>query len=284
MPTTSRRPGPTTRVRVSEWVDSRWQAHEDRLATEEPLELRLAWPGRRAERFVITMRTPGHDFDLAAGLVHAEGLSRGAVPSRVAYCTDVTLAPEQEFNVVTVTLSGPPDRVPTARATSMSAACGVCGKQTLEDLAALGAQPLTGGTTVSGDVVAGLPDRLRTAQTVFERTGGLHGAALCSPTGELRVVREDVGRHNAVDKVVGHSLLHGITRSDALLCVSGRVGYEIVQKAVMASIPVIVAVGAPSSLAVDLAESFGVTVIGWVRDDRMVVYSHPDRLHQPHHR
>ena len=276
-----RRPGPSVRVQVTEWLDGSTRRREDRLATEEPLEVRLAWPGSPASRLVVTMRTPGHDFELAAGLTYGEGLHRGDLRG-VAYCTDETLAPEQEFNVVTVTLSRPPLRSPGERGTAMSSACGVCGKQSLDEAAVVGAVPqvVDAGQQASldPDVLVSLPDRLRTAQRVFDRTGGLHAAGLHSPDGAPVVVREDVGRHNAVDKVVGHALLHGLDTHSLVLCASGRVGFEIVQKAAVAGIPAIVAVGAPTSLAVDLARTYGLTVLGFARDRRMVAYSHPERL------
>ena len=277
-----RRPGPSVRVQVTEWRDGSTRRREDRLATEEPLEIRLAWPGSPAERLVVTMRTPGHDFELAAGLTYGEGQHRGDDLRSVAYCTDETLAPDQQYNVVTVTLSQPPRRSPAERGTAMSSACGVCGKQSLDEAAVVGAVPqvvdAAQQASLDPNVLVSLPDRLRTAQRVFDRTGGLHAAGLHSPDGSPVVVREDVGRHNAVDKVVGHALLHGIDTRSLVLCASGRVGFEIVQKAAVAGIPAIVAVGAPTSLAVDLARAYGLTVLGFARDRRMVAYSHADRL------
>jgi FdhD protein len=275
---TDRRPGPSSRVRVVEWRGADRTRHEDRVATEEPLELRLSWPGRAAQRFVVTMRTPGHDFELAAGLVSAEGLLDGTGISSVAYCTDVDLSPEQAYNVVTITLDRPPPTDPALRSLAMSAACGVCGRESLDAVAALGGVPVPADPSLDRDVVARLPDLLRAEQKVFARTGALHGAGLFTADGGPVVVREDVGRHNAVDKVVGSRLLaHQPTRG-LVLAVSGRVGYEIVQKAVLAGVVAVVAVGAPSSLAADLAERFGLTVVGWVRGDRMVVYSASARI------
>ncbi len=277
----SRRPGPSVRLRVTEWEAGATWCREDRVATEEPLELRLAWPGQRARRLTVTMRTPGHDFELAAGLTYAEGLHRGRrVVESVAYCTDRALLPEQQHNVVTVTLTRPPLRPLEPRA-DVSSACGVCGKQSLEQVAALGAlrrEPAEQRGSLDPRQLVALPDRLRDAQAVFDRTGGLHAAGLYTRDGDDVAVREDVGRHNAVDKVVGHALLAGIDVSEAVLCVSGRVGFDIVQKAATAGVPTIVAVGAPSSLAVELARSHGLTVAGFVRGHRMVVYSHPERL------
>src|SRR5690606_24208479 len=159
-----------------------------------------------------------------------------------------------------------------------SAACGVCGKQSLDDLELAGHRPLDHRFVVTADVVRQLPDRLREAQTVFARTGGLHAAGLFTPAGALRCVREDVGRHNAVDKVIGWSVLNRSAAPDHVLVVSGRIGYEITQKALAAGIAMIVAVGAPSSLAVELADRFGLTVIGFVRNQRFVVYTGTERV------
>ncbi len=276
---TDRRPGPTTRARVVEWRGDSRTEHEDRLATEEPLELRLAWPGHPPQHFVVTMRTPGHDFELAAGLAHGEGLVVGSRPLvSVAYCTDTTLAPDQEFNVVTLMLTEPPPVTPAVRSTTMSGACGVCGRESLDAVAALGGRRLPDHPQLDRDVVATLPDRLREQQHIFSRTGGLHGAGLFSADGTAVVVREDIGRHNATDKVIGHQLLAGASAEGLVLAVSGRIGYEIVQKAVLAGVVAVVAVGAPSSLAVELARDFGLTVAGWVRGDRMVLHANPDRI------
>jgi FdhD protein len=263
---------------------------EDRLATEEPLEIRLAWPERPAERLTITMRTPGHDFELATGFLFGEGLIASADHlHRVAYCTDRTLTSEQEYNVVTVELARPPLRDPGGRydgPTAGSSACGVCGKQSVDEVVeSVRASLPHAGTTrrrvgehVPAEVIATLPRRLREAQTVFDSTGGLHAAALFDAEGNAVVVREDVGRHNAVDKVVGSRVLADLDTGHAVLCVSGRIGFELVQKAVAAGVDVIAAVGAPSSLAVELAERAGLCAVGFVREDRFVVYTQPDRI------
>jgi FdhD protein len=284
----TRRPGPSTRVRVHEVVtgaEPPVRRHEDRLATEEPLEIRLAWPGRPADRVAVTMRTPGHDFELATGFLFAEGVLASADDLRtVAYCTDVTLKPEQEFNVVTVELGRLPRRAPAERYAGLSAAssaCGVCGTESIDDVLAMcevqGSQRWS-DLRVPGEVLLGLPDRLRTEQRVFDSTGGLHAAGLFDETGTPSVVREDIGRHNAVDKVVGARILAGASPAAPLLCVSGRIGFEIVQKAVMADVGVLAAVGAPSSLAVHLAKGAGLCTAGFVRNGRYVVYSAPERV------
>jgi FdhD protein len=274
---------------VQEHVDGATRHHEDAVVTEEPLEVRLAWPGRPAERVAVTMRTPGHDFELAAGLLHAEGALVPGHLSTIAYCTDETLSPEEELNVVTVHLDAPPPRAPLSRTgtlTSASSACGVCGAESVRDvldLAACGheARAPLDDVTVTGDVVRRLPELLRAGQGLFDRTGGVHAAGLFTSDGATILVREDVGRHNAVDKAVGHRLLEGRDprrSADPVLCVSGRLGFEVVQKAVAARIPVVVAVGAPTSLAVRLAREAGQTLVGFTRDDRFVVYAGAARL------
>jgi FdhD protein len=278
-------------VRVREVTAGVARDRGDRLATEEPLEIRLAWPGRGAHRLSVTMRTPGHDFELAAGFLYGEGLVRSDGDLHtIAYCTDHTLRREEEFNVVTVELAGPPHRTPAARyegPTAGSAACGVCGKESVEEALAVCPAPRhryagqgdeQGAPPLPWKVVAELPDRLRAAQRVFDSTGGLHAAGLFDLDGEAVVVREDIGRHNAVDKVVGSRLLAGGPTGAPVLCLSGRVGFELVQKAVSAGVEVVAAVGAPSSLAVDLADRAGLCLVGFVRGDRFVVYTEHDRI------
>ncbi|MDX6280976.1 MAG: FdhD protein [Kribbellaceae bacterium] len=270
--------GPTTRYKVEVQDGAKTSRREDVVVTEEPLELRLEWPGRPPEPLVITMRTPGSDFELAAGFCLGEGFAvRPDAISTVAYCTDVKLTNEQQFNTVTVTFDGPPDREPPQRYGVTSAACGVCGQQSLDELAERQYNPVD-PVEVPLDVVLRLPDLLREAQPTFGRTGGLHAAGLFTPDGEKVVVREDVGRHNAVDKVVGWTVLNQRSRKGLVLVVSGRMGYELIQKAVAAGIGMMVAVGAPSSLAVDLARRFGVTLVGFTRGERCVIYSSPDRV------
>ena len=265
---------------MQESVGARVLAHEDQLATEEPLEIRLAGPGEPAQRVVVTMRTPGADFELAVGLLFGEGLIDGDGHVRsVSYCTDPSLRLEQHYNVVTVALRRPPRMSPAARFAHVSGACGVCGKQSLDDLDTAGLAPVRSTVIVEPDVLSELPTRLRAGQAVFASTGGLHAAGLYDAAGVEVVVREDIGRHNAVDKVVGHALLaERSSLADHLLCVSGRIGFEIVQKAVAAQVAVIVAVGAPSSLAVQTARRFGVTLAGFVRDGRFVLYAEPGRV------
>jgi FdhD protein len=249
----------------------------DALATEEPLEIRAQGPGQDASRVAVTMRTPGGDFELAAGFLFTEGLVEPGALQRVAYCDDLD-DEEQRYNVVTVTLGTPFDASRLSRNFYATSSCGVCGKASLDDVA-VRCDVVPFGFTVAAEVLAGLPDRLRAAQRVFDRTGGLHAAGLFTADGAAIAVREDVGRHNAVDKVIGDQLLAGtVPIAERVLQVSGRASFEIVQKAAVAGIPVVSAVSAPSSLAVDAGERLGVTVVGFVRDGRCNVYSHPGRI------
>lgn len=275
-----KRPGTVVRVRVREVDGDQSRYRDDQVATEEPLEIRIAQPGEPARSLVVTMRTPGADFELAAGFLSSEGIIASAdAVRRVAYCTDPELTPEQLYNVVTVDLSGPAAHLPAPRYGAATSACGVCGKESLDELELRGCSPVADGPLVSPAVLTGLADRLRETQNVFSRTGGLHASGLFTATGELLCAREDIGRHNAVDKVVGWALLnHRLPLSESVLFVSGRAGYEITQKALAAGIPFVAAVGAPSSLAVDLAKRFGMTLAGFVRGERFVLYSHPERV------
>ena len=269
----TRRPGPSVRVRVQDLTPSGLREREDRLATEEPLEIRLAWPGAPARRAWVTMRTPGHDFELATGWLVHEGIARDV--AGVAYCTDVDLTREQELNVVTVTLDGPPLRDHAHQhdaVTAGSSACGVCGKDSIESAMSVTAASRWAGEMPGPDVVRLLPDRLREGQSLFERTGGVHAAGLFTVAGDVLVVREDVGRHNAVDKVTGARVLAGRAPAEAGLVVSGRAGFELVQKALAAGVGSLVAVGAPTSLAARLAGDGGLALFGFASAERVVRY------------
>ncbi len=272
----ARRPGPTVRTRVEEhFADGTERRHEDRLATEEPLEIRLAWPGSAARRVWLTMRTPGNDFELAAGWMVHEGITRPDDLAAVAYCTDVDLAPEQEFNVVTVTLAVPPLNDPGHRhdaQSSGSSACGVCGKDSIEAALTVGAGGGWTGDLPTPEVVRGLPDVMRERQAVFARTGGVHAAGLFDADGTLLTVREDIGRHNAVDKVTGARVLAGEAPAAACLVVSGRAGFELVQKAAAIGMGSLVSVGAPTSLSARLAKESGLVLYGFVSAGRAVRY------------
>ena len=258
----------------------------DLLAVEEPLEVRVVVEegGRRhRHRIAVTMRTPGHDFELAAGFLHSEGaLADGAAVAGIAYCEDGGV--EEARNVVELTLAPGVafDAARFSRNIYTSSSCGICGRGSLELVrAALPASPETvpAGPRLDDEMLLALPSRLAAAQATFAATGGLHAAALFDAAGVLEMVREDVGRHNAVDKVVGALLLDGrLPVDDRLLLVSGRASFELVQKAVLAGLPVLAAVGAPSSLAVELAHDHGMTLIGFLRDGRFNLYTGHDRV------
>jgi FdhD protein len=249
----------------------------DTVATEEPMEIRVGGPGQEAKAVAVTMRTPGGDYELAAGFLFTEGLITPGEVQRVAYCDDLG-DEEQRYNIVTITLDRPFAHDRLHRNFYSTSSCGICGKAALEDVEVRCA-PVASGTEVSTSVLVSLPDALRAKQRVFDRTGGLHAAGLFTPAGELITLREDVGRHNAVDKVIGEQLLAGqVPLADHVLQVSGRASFEIVQKAAVAGIPVVSAVSAPSSLAVEAAERFGMTLVGFVREGRCNVYSHPERV------
>jgi FdhD protein len=249
----------------------------DRLATEEPMEIRVGGPRQEAAPVAVTMRTPGSDFELAAGFLFTEGLIDGPQDvATVAYCELPDEA--QHYNVVTVRLRRSFDPEVARRAFVVTSSCGVCGKASMEDVE-VRCQPLGAGPTVSGSTVAALPEALREGQRVFEQTGGLHATGLFDPHGQPVRVREDVGRHNAVDKIVGAALLAGdLPLSDRILQVSGRASFEIVQKAARAGVAVVSAVSAPSSLAVQAADRLGMTLVGFVRNGGFNVYAHPERV------
>ena len=271
-----KRPQSTSRVTVVTVEDGTRRRHGDRLATEEPMEIRVEGPGMEQRNVAVTMRTPGNDFELAVGFLHTEGMISGAGDvATVRYCA--VPREEQHYNVVSVAVTRPLDVLPERNFYATSS-CGICGKASLEAIEVRCA-PVADGLTVTPEAIIGMPDALRAAQRVFERTGGLHAAALFQPSGELVEVREDVGRHNAVDKLIGSELLAGrLPLSDRVMMVSGRTSFEIVQKAATAGIPVVCAVSAPSSLAVDAARSFGITLIGFLRGTRFNVYTRPDRV------
>lgn len=246
--------------------------HDDALAVEAPLEVRLG-----GKPLTVLMRTPGHDEELVAGFLFNEGVITDA-DELLAVERLADLSGAERGNVVAVS-------VLTARRTPAgdrqffsNSSCGICGKQSLASIEVRG-EPVRSELTVSRRVLAALPERLRSAQPVFARTGGVHASALFTSAGELVAVREDVGRHNALDKLVGWALAEGrVPLSDRVLLVSGRLSYELVQKAVAAGIPVVAAVGAPSSAAVELAERFRITLIGFLRPTGMNVYAHARRV------
>ena len=271
------RPTSTTRTGVVTIEGGRRRRRQDRLATEEPMEIRVDEPGGVQRNVAVTMRTPGNDFDLAVGFLFTEGLLDGADQVRnVRYCA--VPREEQHYNVVSVTVTRALPEFESSRNFYATSSCGICGKASLDAIETR-SEPVAHGPEVSAEVLAGLPETLRRAQSVFDRTGGLHAAALFDAAGRLIASREDVGRHNAVDKVIGSELLAGrVPLSGTILLVSGRASFEIVQKAAAAGIPVICAVSAPSSLAVDAARRFGMTLIGFLRGERFNVYAHPERI------
>jgi FdhD protein len=265
---------PTRVIAVHDGVRSE---RPDTLATEEPMEIRVGGPGEEAVQVAVTMRTPGADFELAVGFLFTEGLIAPADVRRVAYCDDLD-GEEQRYNVVTVTLGRAFEHDRLHRNFFATSSCGICGKAALDDVEVRCA-PVDPGPAVSASLLVTLPDRLREKQRVFDRTGGLHAAGLFTGGGELVSLQEDVGRHNAVDKVVGEQVLASRTPlSDHVLQVSGRASFEIVQKAAVAGIPILAAVSAPSSLAVEAGERFGMTIVGFVREGRLNVYTHPERV------
>jgi FdhD protein len=269
----------TERRRVLRIRDGAVGSRPDTLVAEEPLEIRL-----NGKPLAITMRTPGDDFALAAGFLVSEGvLGRAEELANIVYCAGATTDGSNTYNVVDVRLA-PDVAVPDIsleRNVYTTSSCGLCGKASLDAVRTTARWPIadTPPVRVAPDLLAALPDRLRAAQRVFDRTGGLHAAGLFSPEGDLLDLREDVGRHNAVDKLIGRALRSGaLPLSRTILLVSGRASFELAQKSVMAGIPVLAAVSAPSSLAVDLAAETGLTLVGFLRGNSMNVYAGEQRL------
>jgi FdhD protein len=267
-----------TPARAQVWRDGKVIERPERLATEEPMEIRASGPGQEPASVAVTMRTPGHDFELAVGFMVGEGFIHGRDEvSSVRYC-DLPPEEPQLYNVVSVFLNRPFDPGGAERRFYTTSSCGICGKASLDQVE-VHCAAIPESEPLPASVVITLPDRLRKAQRIFEQTGGLHAAGLFDGNGRPVAVREDVGRHNAVDKLVGRSLLAGdLPLSDRVLMLSGRVSFELVQKAAVAGVPVICAVSAPSSLAVEAADRLGVAVVGFVRGRGFNVYSHPERL------
>ena len=273
------RPRREVRTRVTRVENGSRSDAMDGVVGEEPLEMRVR-AGAERRTLGVTMRTPGNDFDLVAGFLKSEGIVNGRDDiSAIRYCTDPDVDEAQMYNIVTADLAMPrlPAGIPERRY-SAGSACGVCGVGTLEELSLEGHEPLTSDVRVTPSTVYSLPDRLRERQALFGSTGGLHAAGLFDRDGELLEVREDVGRHNALDKLLGRALLDGLPLEDSVVMVSGRAGYEIAQKCLASRVPVLCAVSAPSSLAVDLAARFGMTLIGFLRDERFNVYSGEERV------
>ncbi len=257
--------------------------HRDEIATEEPLEIQLAAGGEQ-RTIAITMRTPGNDYELAAGFLYNEGvIADKAAITHMIYCVDGQQQ-LQEYNVLRVNLLAPqlPDLNQLDRHFFTSSACGVCGRTMLDDLDQRSLPLLASGPQVTPAFLTALPQKLLDAQRLFESTGGLHAAALFDATGNLLALREDVGRHNALDKLIGWGVLNkALPFHNHIIMVSGRASYELLQKCRVAGVSIFCAVSAPSSLAVDLAEHFGITLVGFLRGERFNLYSGFERITLP---
>jgi FdhD protein len=269
-------------TQVTEWDDGQIRRSSDDLAAEEPLQILAC-----GKPLVVTMRTPGHDRELATGFLRTEGLIESR--DQIISIRDRESAIKQggntvDCNTVDVELrDGIIEPGKPQRNFLSNSSCGLCGKTSIDAVRTRGLRPLEPGFTIDAETLISLPDQLRAAQPVFDRTGGLHAAALFNATGELAVLREDIGRHNAVDKVVGWALLQGmIPLWSHVLLVSGRGGFEIVQKAIAAGVPIVASVSAPSSLAVQLARELNLTLIGFLRGRRFVIYSGESRCRMRH--
>lgn len=276
------RPGRSVEADVVALEGELQMRKRDEIVTEEPLELALS-EGGATRTLAVTMRTPGNDFELAAGFLYDEAIVRSRDDIiGMSYCLDSALNPQQQYNVVTVECragAAAVDRARFERHFTIGSACGVCGRAQLDSLRDLGVRPLDDAVRVLASLLYELPARMQQAQRVFASTGGLHAAALFDEHGDALVVREDIGRHNAVDKIVGWGLLGGrLPFARCVLLVSGRASYEVLQKSIMAGIPVVASVSAPSSLAVDLAREFNVTLVGFLRGSRANVYNAPERI------
>ena len=272
-----------SRLRVQSVTGDTLRYRQDALVVEEPMEIRLVFPHIPDPVSIsVTMRTPGNDFELAAGFLFTEGILKSPEAiHRITYCTDPEVDGEQQYNIVNVFLQPGTDFDPRQlqRHFYTTSSCGVCGKASLEAIHVRNVPKIRADWTVPASVIHRMGERLRAEQDVFEKTGGLHAAGWFSPQGELLAIREDVGRHNAVDKLLGYAFLERkCPLSDAILMVSGRASFEIMQKAAVAGVPMVVAVSAPSSLAREVAREFGITLIGFARDNRFNIYAGKDRV------
>jgi FdhD protein len=253
-------------------------SRRDRLVTEEPLEIRAAGPGQEPVSVAVTMRTPGADIELAAGFLFTEGLLTSQEEiATIRYC-GLEVSEDQRFNIVTVDLRRPFDPGRLQRNFYATSSCGICGKASIDQVEVLCAE-LAPGPVVSRDVIEALPELLRRAQPTFDKTGALHATGLFDRDGTLLEAREDVGRHNAMDKLVGSELLAGrLPASERVALVSGRASFELVQKAAVAGIPILCAVSAPTTLAVEAAERLGMTLVGFLRGEKFNIYTEPGRI------
>jgi FdhD protein len=274
-------------LQVKKYERNQINESPDLVAVEEPLEIRVGYGPehkRKEIQLAVTMRTPGHDLELVTGFLFTEGIIQGVKDVlSIRHCVQVK--EEEAGNVVRAELSPTLeiDEKQWSRHFYVSSSCGVCGKSSMEAVKTIACPILNSNLQVAAEIIHQLPVKLREMQTVFEHTGGLHAAALFSPEGNLLLMREDVGRHNAMDKLVGAALTAGsLPLENYLVLLSGRTSFELVQKALMAGIPLLAAVGAPSSLAVDLAKEFDLTLLGFVRDHRFNIYTGADRIKTSH--
>src|SRR5437867_683160 len=254
-------------------LDGEQQKHiEDEVVVEEPLEVRV-----NGQSLSVTMRTPGDDFDLATGMLWTEGVIHSCDEiGTIAYCPDEE-DPDLK-NIINVSLQDTSRKWEASRRLWANSSCGLCGKATLEAIRQA-CKPITSTATTTDELLYSLPSHLRQAQSNFERTGGIHAAALFDAGGQLLLLREDLGRHNAVDKLLGAALRGGtISLSETIMLVSGRLGFEIAQKALAAGVPIVVSISAPSSLAIELGRDFGMTMIGFLRGGSMNIYTCPERI------
>lgn len=271
----------SSKTKASIWVveNGKMRPRQDQLTTEEPLEIRLVSPRRTV---AVTMRTPGADFELAAGFLYGEGVINCKQDiQRLSYCVDEAVDGEQRYNIVNVELRSNliPDLQPLERHFYTTSACGVCGKASLESVRLRGCPEILPQPTVTPEIIYSLPEKLRAAQGIFTATGGLHAAAIFDAEGNMLNLREDVGRHNALDKLIGSALLADeLPLNNHILMVSGRSSFEILQKSTAAGVPIVCSVSAPSSLAVSVAQEFGITLIGFLRGERFNIYTVRERI------
>ena len=272
---------PSHKKKAKIWVveNHNFVTHLDQLATEEPLEIRLTLP---QQTIAVTMRTPGEDFDLAAGFLYSEGVIKNREDiAKISYCIDREIDGEQQQNIVNVTLNSElnPNLKTLERHFFTTSACGVCGKVSIESLQIKGFSAIPLGLEVSTEIIYSLPDKLNTAQRVFKSTGGLHAVGLFDTQGKLLKLREDVGRHNALDKLIGSEFLAGqLPLNNFIVMVSGRSSFEILQKCITVGVPIVCAVSAPSSLAVEIAKEFNITLVGFLRGRKFNIYSGMERI------
>lgn len=267
------------KTKISAVKNDKIETRSDYLATEEPLQIRLDNP---QYTLAITMRTPGADFDLAAGFLYSEGVvNKKEEIEKINYCLDRNIETEQRYNIVNISLKKRDliDLPSLQRHFFTNSSCGVCGKANIEFLKLKGYPKITSNLIIKSQTIYNLSDKLRQAQGIFTATGGLHAAALFNKEGQLLKLREDVGRHNALDKLIGSAFLaEELPLNNSIVMVSGRSSFELVQKCIVAGVPILCSVSAPSSLAVSLAQEFDLTLIGFLRENRFNIYSGMERI------